>query len=140
MIEITYRPMQHDDLEWLQARTLASVASDAAGLVAEVDGMRGGIAVAERWSETGAWIHLVVDDPRVLNGNAMLDQIAAYVFGMHGKRFMFTTTSTANEPSLKFQKALGFREVGRIEHGFDIGEDMVIMRLDASEWRRKRSH
>jgi L-amino acid N-acyltransferase YncA len=137
---ITFRPMQHDDLEWLQLRTNAAVASDAEGVVANIDGARGGIAVAERWSETGAWVHIVVDDPRVLMGNALLDQVADYVFGTHGKRFMFTTTSSENEPSLKFQRGLGFREVGRIEHGFDLGEDLIIMRLDAVEWRRKRGH
>lgn len=139
-MNISYRPMLPDDLDWLQLRTNAVPASDIVGMVAEIDGHRAAVVGAERWSETAAWVHLVVDDPRSLANNALLDQIAGYIFGTRGRRYMLSTTSSLNEASLKLQKGIGFKEIGRIDNGFDEGEDVVILRLEAAEWFKRRGH
>jgi hypothetical protein len=132
--------MLPDDLDWLQARTMAVPARDIEGTVAMVDGQRGAVVGAERWTETSCFLHLVVDDPRVLAHNALLDKIASYVFGVRDKQFMLSTVSSLNEASLKFQKGIGFEEVSRVADAFDVGEDLIIMRLSRAEWFKRRGH
>jgi hypothetical protein len=139
-VNVTFRPMLADDLDWLQARTLAVPARDIEGMVAEIDGLRAAVVGAERWSETSCFLHLVIDDPRVLGRYRLLDRIADHVFRARGKQFMLATVSSHNAPSLKFQRKLGFYEVAKIEDAFDIGEDLIIMRLDRADWYRKRGH
>lgn len=138
MTRIDFRKMDEDDLAWLQARTNAVPARDVTGVVAEIEGVRSAVVAAERWSETAAWLHLTIDDPRTLENNQLLDEIARYVFDERGREFIFTTVSSLNAPSLRFQKALGFVKVGHLEDAFDYGEDMIILRLDAPTWRDKR--
>jgi L-amino acid N-acyltransferase YncA len=138
--DLTFRPMLPDDLDWLQARTQATPARDIVGMVAELEGNRAAIVAAERWSETAAWMHLVIDDPRVLQQNKLLDEIARYVFAERGRNFILSTTSSENSASRAFQAKLGFKVVAVVKDAFDFGEDMIIMRLDASEWRKRRGH
>jgi hypothetical protein len=139
-VTVTFRPMLADDLDWLQERTLAVPARDIEGVVAEVDGQRGAVVGAERWTDTSCFMHLVVDDPRVLAHNTLLDEIAGYVFGERGKQFMLSTVSSLNEASVKFQRGIGFEEVARVADAFDVGEDLIIMRLTRAEWFKRRGH
>jgi hypothetical protein len=132
--------MLPDDLDWLQVRTMAVPARDIEGMVAEVDGRRGAVVGAERWTETSCFLHLVIDDPRVLRNNALLDQIATYIFGARDKQFMLSTVSSLNEASLRFQKRIGFEEVARVKDDFDEGEDLIIMRLTRAVWFKRRGH
>lgn len=139
-MNVTFRPMLPDDLEWLQARTNAVPARDIEGMVAEVDGQRGAVVGAERWTETSCFLHIVVDDPRVLQHFKLLDRIADYIFNVRNKQFMLGTVSSLNMAARKFQKKLGFYEVATVKDAFDEGEDLIIVRLDRADWFKKRGH
>jgi L-amino acid N-acyltransferase YncA len=137
---ITYRVPTHSDLEWLEDQAHVSLARDGEGMVAEVNGQRAAVVVAERWSETAAWIHLAISDPKVCAGRALFRRVCDYVFEDGGRRYILSTTSSLNTRSLKLQQALGLAEIGRIPDGFGDGDDIVIMRLKATDWYAKRKH
>lgn len=137
---IVFRPMQLHDLDWLAKRTLAEPARDIEGIVAEVEGERAAVVGCERWSETSAWVHLVVDDPRAFEGNELLDAIANHVFRERGRQFIFSTVSSENPKSIAFQHAIGFKTMATLPDAFAIGEDLLIMRLDADIWFKRRGH
>jgi L-amino acid N-acyltransferase YncA len=139
-VTVTFRPMEMDDLDWLHSETMAPPARDMEGLVAEIDGMRAAVVGAERWSDNACFVHLAINDSRVLAGNALLDQIADYLFDINGLKFMLSTVSSKNEASLKLQLALGFKEISRIADCFGDGEDMLILKLTREDWYSKRSH
>lgn len=137
---ITYRVPNRDDIDWLAEQAHVALASDGEGMVAEVNGQRAAVVVAERWSDNAAWIHLAIADPKACHGRALFRRVCDYVFKDGGRRYILSTTSSLNTRSLKLQQALGLVEIGRVPDGFGDGDDIVIMRLAATDWYAKQAH
>jgi hypothetical protein len=133
--------MTPDELEYLSSRTGAVPARDTIGVVmVDEQGRFMAGAAAERWTETSCFMHILIDNPLALRRNVLLDEISRYIFTERDKRMILTTTSSLNARSLKFQFAIGFKEVARIPDAFDNGEDMVFLQLTREAWLKYRGH
>ena len=92
------------------------------------------VFIADSFGDDHCGVHLAIDDPFVIR-RGFLNECLGYIFGQRGVKRAFGQVPANNAKALKFNKHIGFREVARIEDGYETGVDLVIMRMDADNNR-----
>ena len=87
----------------------------------------GGV-VCEDWTSTVCCVHIVITHRRALR-EGIHSAAASYVFTQAGRLKMLGYVPADNEKALKLNKHLGFTELVRIEDGYKLGVDYVLMEL-----------
>ncbi len=118
--------------EWDQLQlTLPMTLTDDTKGVASVDPKTGelwGAVVCENWTVTSVNCHIAINNRRAFR-DGLHKELADYVFNQAGRIKIIGTVSADNDASLKLCRHFGFKELFRIEEGYDWGIDYVIMEL-----------
>ena len=131
-------PKQWDEL----VRTLPLVRQEDTRGVASIDPDTGelwGAVVCEDWTVTAVSCHIVILKPRAFR-DGLHRELTEYVFNQAGRIKIMGLVPADNEAALKLNKHLGFKELFRIEEGYDWGIDYVVMELkkeDCPYWTPK---
>lgn len=120
---------------------------DARGIIA-IDSRGAPIAgcVLQRWLPTSVEIHHVLVKPVALR-HGWLETLAEASLG-NDRLTVYSLVSEGRERAIKFDKHIGFKEVGRIPDGDTPGVDLLVLAVQRHEfkywkensdgWRRKR--
>lgn len=112
---------------------------DARG-VASVDPETGelwGLVVCEDWTVTSVCVHIVLAKPIRAIRDKLFENVADFVYNQAGRVKMIGMVPGDNDAALSMNGKIGFRELFRIEEGYDWGIDYVIMeclREDCRYW------
>ena len=121
--------------KWIETRCQPIMDEFSTGVVAYDDkGKIAAVFVADAFGDDHCGVHLAIDDPFVIR-RGFLNECLGYIFGQRGVKRAFGQVPANNAKALKFNKHIGFREVARIEDGYETGVDLVIMRMDADNNR-----
>ncbi len=137
------------DWHWIQPRIHCQVCADTKGIVSVNErGEYDAACVFDAWSPNSVQAHICIENPWVIR-HGFLREIADYVFNDCGRGIIIGPVPGDNTEALKFDKHIGFTEVGRIKDGFDHGVDYVILEMRREDcrwltekedgWREKRS-
>ena len=138
---MNFRPMTAEEAIEMKDEAGVNLVDDGIGMtVVDDDGAVMAKALCCNWTETSCFVHLVIKDPRALQGNRMADELFDFTFNTRDCIMLLATASSLNEGSLALQKAYGFEEVCRIPDAFSLGEDMVISRLTRETYLKRRVH
>jgi hypothetical protein len=127
---ITFRAWDLNDAHYLE--DLCQVCADSTGIIAERDGKIVGVVMFDNWSYSAAQVHIKIEDPLVFK-HGMHYEVCRYVFLHAGREQMIGLVPANNKKALKLDKHFGFKEIFRLEDGYKVGEDMVIMRMTKDE-------
>ena len=122
--------MQEEDWKAACRAMPMTLKEDTRG-VASVDPETGdfwGAVVCEDWTVTSVCCHIVVENRRAFR-DGLHRELADYVFNQAGRIKIIGTVPADNDAALKLNRHLGFREICRIEEGYDWGIDYVLMEL-----------
>ncbi len=100
--------------------------------VASVDPDTGefwGAVVCEDWTVTSVCCHIVLEHPFRALRDGIINEVAEYVFNQDGRIKIIGTVPGDNDAAVKLNKKIGFKEIFRIEEGYDWGIDYIIMEL-----------
>lgn len=118
--------------EWEQLIcTLPLTLTDDTRGVASIDPETGdlwGAVVCENWTVTSVACHIAVTNRHAFR-DGLHKELANYVFNQAGRIKIIGTVPADNDAALKLNRHLGFKELFRIEEGYDWGIDYVIMEL-----------
>lgn len=94
------------------------------------------MVIFDRWSYNGAEAHIYAAKPGALFNRKFLREAFRYVFEQCDRQVLVAVTPGDSEESLRVSKALGFREIGRIEDYWRPGVPMVVkeMRREDCKW------
>lgn len=109
------------------------------GIKAVKDGKILGIIGCDYWTPAAVQMHVWIGSPAALRGGIFLREAFGYVFKTNGKKVAFGIIPSDNEKALKFIRNVGFKEITRLQDGWDSGIDMVIneIRPDTCRWIRE---
>ena len=128
---ITFRPWQFPaDAHYIE--NLCEVCSDSRGILAERDGKIVGVVMFDNWTHSAVQVHIRIDDPLVFK-HGMHREVCKYVFLQSGREQMIGLVPASNKKALKLDKHFGFEEIFRLEDGYKIGEDMVLLRMKKAD-------
>lgn len=119
---------------WVKERTHALLAEDTVGFIAYDDRGIHAAALADDHGVDNCRLHIAIDSPLCIR-HGFLSHVFDYVFITRGYKRVFGFVSQENQRALKFDKHIGFKEVGRLEDGFSEGVDLVAIRMDKSDCR-----
>ena len=125
------RAMTEADWEAAKRVMPMSLKEDTRG-VASVDPETGelwGCVVCEDWTVTAVCCHIVINDMRKAVRDRIFTEVADYVFNQGGRIKILGTVPADNPAAVSVNKKIGFREIFRIEEGYDWGIDYIIMEL-----------
>jgi hypothetical protein len=96
-------------------------------------------ALYDHWTYNSVNVHIWSKSPQVLYP-LYISEIFRYPFEVCSRGILLAVTPADNENSLKFSKALGFREVYRVKDGWKEGVDLVVkeMRREECQWLLKK--
>lgn len=111
------------------------VTSDMMGIVAYDNNLKiMGLTTFDHWTDSSVFGHIKVTNPMCLKTGGLVDETMRYVFEVT-ERENFLGLVPANEhKAVAFEKKIGFKELYRIPNGFQIGVDMIIMRMLRDEY------
>lgn len=110
---------QHVPLRWSDG-TKGIVAANI-----DTQELVGGI-VFQDWTRSSVQVHQWLDSPWLIR-HGIYNEVCNYVFNDCGLYQMIGLVSGKDERTLRYNKKLGFEEAFRIENGWDMGVDQVIM-------------
>ena len=87
-----------------------------------------------RWTNSTCTVAVVIDNPIALRHNLL--ETAFRLAFIEGARIkVIIEISSKNEKSLVCSKNVGFEEIFRIEDGYDVGDDLVILEMKKENCR-----
>lgn len=124
---VALNPNHWDEL----TRTLPLVRQEDTRGIASVDPDTGelwGAVVCEDWTVTAVSCHIVILKSRAFR-DGLHRELPEYVFNQAGRIKIMGLVPADNDKALKLNKHFGFKELFRIEEGYDWGIDYVVMEL-----------
>lgn len=132
---VYFKPMTEDaEWYWFKRRTGTIQCEDTQGIVAYKDGDIVAVCAMDTLTVDSLNVHFAIEYPLVIK-HGFFHEIARHCFDVLGKRRMFGLVPAKNAKALKIDKNIGFKEVARIPHGYQTGEDLVIMKMEREECR-----
>lgn len=135
------------DWNWFKAWLDIPLMQDARGIIA-IDSRGAPVAgcVLQRWLPQSVEVHHVLVKPVALR-HGWLETLAEASFG-NDRLTVYSLVSEGRERAIKFDKHIGFKEMGRIPNGDTSGVDLLVLAVQRHEfkywkensdgWRRKR--
>lgn len=107
---------------------------DARGIIA-VDPRGAPIAgcVLQRWLPTSVEMHHVLVKPMALR-HGWMETVAEACLG-ESRQTVYSLVSEGLSRAIKFDKHIGFKEVGRIPNGDTPGVDLVVLAIQRHEFK-----
>jgi hypothetical protein len=96
-----------------------------------------GAFVCEAWTLTTVQAHFVIWNKAALR-HGFIYQCSRYVYDMGGRQKVLATIPADNDKALCLNRHMGFKELVRIENGFRVGCDAVIMEMHKDDCRYYR--
>jgi hypothetical protein len=131
------RAAPKEDFTWIGMRTGCVLTQNARAIEAvdETGWIRGMVAF-DNWTDNAVQVHIATDTPiawRYLAGPGL-----EYPF-IQGKRgVVIGLIARSNKRSCRFARKMGFEEVGCIEDGQAVGDDLLLFRLRREVWLAAR--
>lgn len=114
------------DMTWFQHEVGCYLTTNANGIVAEEDHKILAMVALDDWTPRSVHIHFYESDTRAM---PLLWKELIWYIQLHGRKLICAVTPASRELSLRLQRALGFKEVYRLEDGWDDGVDLVLTEL-----------
>lgn len=116
------------DFNWLAQKTGCALTSDFNAIEAldEAGHIRGMVGYCA-WTKNSVQMHMATESPSVWR--TLLRPALEYAFVEVGVGICLGVIPDGNARSLRFAKAVGFREVHRVKDGWAKGEDLVVLEL-----------
>jgi hypothetical protein len=135
----TFRPLsfEADDWGYVQEHIPGFLyVEDVRGIVALRNGKIGAMYLFDNWTQTGCLGHHIITNRRVLV-EGLMEEVWGWVFSPAGaKRYKVVgSVASDNEPSLKWAKRMGFKELFRIESSICLGVDQVVLEMTKDDCR-----
>lgn len=95
----------------------------------------GAMVIYDGWTPAAVHVHIYSRGPQYLFRKDFLREVFGYPFIQCLLRKLIAVTPSFATDSLAVSRALGFREVYRINDGWDSGVDMIIKEMRREECR-----
>lgn len=126
--------MQTDaDWRWFKAWLDIPLLQDARGIIATIKGVPVAGCVLQRWMPSSVEIHHVLVKPVALR-HGWLETLADASLGTD-RQTVYSLVSEGFVRAIKFDKHIGFKEVGRIPNGDTPGVDLVVLAVQRHEFK-----
>lgn len=124
-----------DEWDWIRKRAHPILAKDTRGFVAYRGLDIKAVVVFDGWTPNSCQVHIAIDDPFVLR-HGLLEECCDFVFDYADREVMIAKIPAMNKESLRFAEHVGFKEVCRIENGYQKDVDLVwlVMRKHECRW------
>lgn len=129
------RALTAEGVAWFQSRTLeCPLTPDARGIEAiDKSGKVAAAVIFDTWAPSSAWVHIAIDNPAALR--RLLSIGFSFIFIHASKKILLGRIAASNAKSRRLAESLGFCELYRIPDGHDLGVDLCIYGMRASECR-----
>lgn len=118
-----------EEIEWVCDQIGYSPSKNAKGVVIHGKEQIGAAAIYDHWTHTAVQMHAYSRGPKYVLNPHFCRAMFEYPFVQCNKMLAFAVTPCDNSASLALAQYLGFKEVYRIENGWDSGTAMVIQEL-----------
>lgn len=132
--EAVFQP-QADIVAWVAERIGITFRDDAKAIGVTRDGKLAGGVVFDTFSDHSCCISVASDGTANWLTREFVAAVFAYPFSQLGLRRLSALVSVNNAASLRFVKAFGFTEEGRLREDGEDGEDLIVFGLLARECR-----
>jgi RimJ/RimL family protein N-acetyltransferase len=123
-------PATEKHVQWITERIHLLKVEDAKGIAAESDsGKILGVCMMDTWQEGSVQIHIAIDSPVCFRNHTFIREVFDYIFIKANRQVAVGIVNSDNVKALKFDKKLGFTEIGRIKDGHKKGIDTVLLEL-----------
>lgn len=133
-MRIRFRKLVPQDIYEVQRHMPFAASQNQTGIVAYDDNTSeyAAIFIAQEWTATAAFVHQVIMKPMVIR-HGWFEEIANYMFTHAARIKLFGMAAETNWKALNVMEKLGFKEKARLEDGYDMGVDFVLMELKREE-------
>lgn len=123
-------PATEKHVQWITKRIHLLKVEDAKGIAAESDsGETLGVCMMDTWQEGSVQIHIAIDNPVCLRKYTFIREVFNYIFITSNRLVAVGIVNSDNVKALRFDRKLGFKEIGRIKDGHKKGVDTVLLEL-----------
>lgn len=127
-------PAPKELLDFMGRITGLATNGDFVGVAAIEDDKLLAMVGFDKWTHNAVRIHMYVT-PGVIPPRLLVSE--AFKFAFTTKGILIGEIASSNTKSLRMAEFFGFKKVGKIEDGFDINDDLIIMQL-RREWLEER--
>ena len=130
-----FKPLQTaEEKAWIDAHFFPVWCNDSEGMMAYHNGKIVAACVADSFSAVGCNVHYGIENPMVIK-HGFIHKIAHHLFIERGRTVIFGLVPASNLKALKLDKHIGFVEEARLREAYDVGVDLVILRMDKASCR-----
>ena len=130
-----FKPLQTaEEKAWIDALFFPVWCHDSEAMVAYHNGKIVAASVADSFTAVGCTVHWGIDNPMVLR-HGFIENICYHLFVERDRKVIFGLVPANNLKALKLDKHIGFVEEARLREAYDVGVDLVILRMDKSSCR-----
>lgn len=136
MIEVRHAPPEH--YGWIAERARLSISSEFRALEALDAGQIVGMVGFDGWTPNSCSMHVAIEKPLAIR--RLLRPAFGLVFDARPKGLGLGLVKghvlSSNTKALALDLGLGFRELGRVVDGWEVGVDeiMLVMRREDCKW------
>ncbi len=129
---IAFSPFKH--LEYVNKVLSTPISASTGGLIAiDSSGEPKGVVLLDNWADNSVMGHIAIQHPMAMRNLPF--EALKYVFLTCNKGIFLGAIPADNSESFKFHKHLGFSEMHRIEDGYALGIDIILMQMRREDCR-----
>jgi len=122
------------DMQWIVERTQCGLTPGARAIKAVDDSGRiRGMVAYDGWTLNAVQAHMAVDSPIVWR--SLTKPAFSYPFLEAGRGVILAAIPVGNAKSINLAKRFGFRDLLRIQDGWAVGEDLLMLEMRREECR-----
>tara|TARA_R110000824_G_scaffold175624_1_gene354291 strand:- start:9209 stop:9649 length:441 start_codon:yes stop_codon:yes gene_type:complete len=133
-VNIIFTALTPTHHKWIKENLDPIFCDDTRGILA-LDGSTGEVlaaAVMDQWTINSCQTHIVIKNPWVIR-HGFMHEVAHYIFKDSKRKMVFGLTPSNNKKAIKFNKHIGFREIGRLPEAYEDGVDYIIYQMDEAD-------
>ena len=133
-MKIHFRPLVPNDIYTVKQFMAFSGNEYTRGIVAydKATAKTAALFIAQDWTHTSAQVHQIIIKPMVIR-HGWFEEIADWMFNEAGRIKLIGLVPSHKPKAKSLNEKLGFKELCRIEDGYDRGIDYIVMELNRED-------
>ena len=134
IVNVIFSPLTPEYVGWVKENLDPIFCDDTRGILAldEDTGKVLAVCVMDQWTVNSCQTHIAIKNPWVIR-HGFMHEVASYIFEVSKRKKIFGLTPSNNKKAIKFNKHIGFREIGRLPEAYDDGVDYIVYQMDKED-------
>lgn len=129
-MNVRFRALVPSDLLTVREKMPYAMTESTRGIVAYDMDTAATLAVfiMDGWTRSAAQVHQVILKSMVIR-HGWFEEVAQFMFTTAARRKVYATVPETHAKALSLNAKLGFEQVARLEDGWDVGVDYLVLEL-----------